>query len=247
MAFRDDVEAANARAEAAEARVRELERRNRELTARRPQQSGRTAVWITLAGACALMAWLVGPRPLVILPALLLLLALAPVWWQRVAGPSEALILIGRKHRAADGTALGYRLVRPGEAATRVPFVDHVERVDLSDVPIEVEVDDAYGKGCVFRLRGTAIVAITPEEPVIHRAIERFLGRPRDEIAAVARGTLEGILRGTIAEIDPFETAKMAETLARAASKAAEDDLSKMGLVLRTLKIERVERVERVE
>ena len=48
-------------------------------------------------------------------------------------------------------------------------------------------------------------------EPLLHAALERFLGCSQDEIIFVAKDTLEGNLRGVIAELSPEEIKKFQE------------------------------------
>ena len=105
----------------------------------------------------------------------------------------------------AAGRKIGYRTIKGGRAL-RVPLFEVVDRMDLTNMPIEVQVQGAYSKGGTpLNVHGIANVKIAGEQPVLDNAIERFLGVPRDKIMAVAKETLEGNLRGVLATLTPEE------------------------------------------
>jgi flotillin len=74
----------------------------------------------------------------------------------------------------------------------------------------------------------------------VNNAIERFLGRGREEIAQVAKETLEGHLRGVLATMTPEEVNEDRLKFADVLQDEAEQDLRKLGLHLDTLKIQHV-------
>ena len=57
-----------------------------------------------------------------------------------VCRPNEVLIFSGGKHRNADGTVVGYRVLFGGRA-WRVPFLETVQRMDMRTMPVEIEID----------------------------------------------------------------------------------------------------------
>jgi flotillin len=71
-------------------------------------------------------------------------------------------------------------------------------------------------------------------------AVERFLGRSREEIYHIAKETLEGNLRGVLASLTPEEVNEDKVRFAQTLLEEAEHDMSRMGLVLDTLKIQNV-------
>jgi flotillin len=156
-----------------------------------------------------------------------------------VSSPSEALILSGGKHRG-DERDLGYRSIRGGRAV-RIPLLEHVDRMDLSNIPIELMVRGAYSKGGIpLNVQGVAQIKLPSTEPRLSSAVERFLGRTRDEIARVARETLEGNVRGVLAQLTPEQVNQDKAEFARKLLEEAEHDMTRMGLVLDTLKIQNV-------
>src|SRR5262249_31939470 len=75
---------------------------------------------------------------------------------------------------------------------------------------------------------------------LIGNAIERFLGVGREQIARVAKETLEGHLRGVLATMTPEEVNQDRLKFAKHLEASAGGDLEKLGLHLDTLKIQHV-------
>jgi flotillin len=89
------------------------------------------------------------------------------------------------------GRKVGYRIIKGGRAL-RIPLLETVDSMDLTNMPIEVAVQGAYSKGGIpVNVHGIANVKIAGEQPVLDNAIERFLGVDRARIMAIAKDTLE--------------------------------------------------------
>src|SRR5687767_9864843 len=118
-----------------------------------------------------------------------------------ICPPNEVLIFSGG-HRTIsdeDGRLVGYRVIQGGRGI-RLPLFERVDRMDLSNMIIDLRVAGAYSKGGIpLNVQGVANVKISSQKSQLANAIERFLGRPREDIMAVARETLEGNLRGVLA------------------------------------------------
>ncbi len=156
-----------------------------------------------------------------------------------VSAPSEALILSGGSHDI-EGRTVGYRSIRGGRAV-RIPLLETVDRMDLSNIPMEISVKGAYSKGGIpLNIQGIAHVKVPSHEPRLSSAVERFLGRSSPEIAQVARETLEGNVRGVLAQLTPEQVNQDKAAFANKLLEEAEHDLSRIGLVLDTLKIQNV-------
>lgn len=109
-----------------------------------------------------------------------------------ICQPNEVLIFSGR--RQPDGK--GYYAVKGGRG-WRVPLVERVDRLDLTNMIIDLEVRGAYSKGGIpLNVDGVANIKIAGEEPRLGAAVERLLGKTREEIAKIAKDVLEGNLRG---------------------------------------------------
>jgi len=156
-----------------------------------------------------------------------------------ICQPNEVLVFSGG-HRASAGRKVGYRIIKGGRAL-RVPLMETVDSMDLTNMPIEVGVQGAYSKGGIpVNVHGIANVKIAGEQPVLDNAIERFLGVDRDRIMAIAKDTLEGNLRGVLATLTPEELNQDKIKFAQSLLAEAEEDLRKLGLELDTLKIQDV-------
>lgn len=156
-----------------------------------------------------------------------------------VSNPSEVLILSGGTH-TVEGRTVGYRSIRGGRAV-RVPLLERVDRMDLSNIPVEISVKGAYSKGGIpLNVQGIAQIKLPGEEPRLSNAVERFLGRTREEISAIARETLEGNVRGVLAQLTPEQVNEDKAAFTNKLLDEAEHDMLRMGLMLDTLKIQNV-------
>ena len=154
--------------------------------------------------------------------------------------PSEILIFSGRKHRMADGSEVGSRVVFGGRA-WRIPLIESVQRMKMLSMPIDVQVQGAYTKvGIPLKVRAIAVVKLSSDPSVVMNAVERFLGRGLGDIQQVAKETLEGNLRGVLATLTPEEVNEDRLKFADSLAAEVEQDLAKLGLHLDVLKIQHV-------
>jgi flotillin len=158
-----------------------------------------------------------------------------------ICRPNEILIFSGRKHRTPDGREIGFRVVHGGRGV-RVPIVEEVVRMDVSNISVNMQVNGAYSEGGIpLTVTAVANVKISTDRRFMANAIERFLGVPRAEIGRVAKETLEGHLRGVLATMTPEEVNEDRLKFAKQLQASANPDLEKLGLALDTLKIQHVE------
>jgi len=156
-----------------------------------------------------------------------------------VVPPNQAMILSGAKRKVGN-KVVGYRVVCGGRAL-RIPLLERVDFIDLRNINIDVEVHGAFSKGGIpLNVKAVANVKLPGEEPMIHNAVERFLGRNRDEITYIAKETLEGNLRGVLAQLTPEEVNEDKNRFTHILTEEAEHDLSKLGIKLDQLKIQNV-------
>ena len=157
-----------------------------------------------------------------------------------ICQPSEILIFAGTKTRSSNGQEVGYRLVKGG-SSIRVPMLEEAFKMDLTNMIIELKVSNAYSKGGIpLTVEGVANIKIAGEEPTIHNAIERLLGKSRKQIELLAKQTLEGNLRGVLASLTPEQVNEDKIAFAKSLLDEAEDDLEKLGLVLDNLQIQNI-------
>ncbi|CAD5932557.1 flotillin family protein [Planktothrix agardhii] len=157
-----------------------------------------------------------------------------------ICQPSEVLIFAGSRSPVEGGKDVGYRLVKGG-SSIRIPLLEDAFRMDLTNMIIELKVSNAYSKGGIpLTVEGVANIKIAGEEPTIHNAIERLLGKSRKEIEQLAKETLEGNLRGVLASLTPEQVNGDKLAFAKSLLDEAEDDLEKLGLVLDTLQVQNI-------
>jgi flotillin len=156
-----------------------------------------------------------------------------------VSAPNEALVFAGRKRLVGD-RELGYYIVRGGRAF-RIPLLERVHRLDVTMFTIDVAAQGAYSKGGIpLNVVGVANFKVAGEEPLVNNAVERFLGRSRQDIMRIARETLEGNLRGVLSQLTPEQVNEDKVRFAQTLIEEAEHDMGRMGLALDTLKIQNV-------
>ncbi len=154
--------------------------------------------------------------------------------------PNEVLIFSGRRRVAGSSIARGYRIVRGG-STLRIPLLETADRMDLTNMILDVKVTNAYSKGGIpLTVQGIANIKIPGGEPLLSNTLERFLGSSKADIMKTARETLEGNLRGVLSTLTPEEVNRDKERFARQLATEAEQDFNTLGLVLDTLKIQNV-------
>lgn len=157
-----------------------------------------------------------------------------------ICHPNEVIILSGRERKLADGSRVGYRIIRGGKAL-RIPLIEKAAHMSLQTLPLELQVTNAYSKGGIpLSVDAIANVKINSSEPIFGNAVERFLDKPKDEILLIAKDTLEGNLRGVLAMLTPEEVNEDRLKFAGNLIDEADTDLQQLGLQLDTLKIQNI-------
>lgn len=179
----------------------------------------------------------------IIVGAAILFLILMYFWFVRnfmfICKPNEVLIFSGGK-RSVEGESVGFRVVKGGRAY-RKPLIESVDRMDLTVMPVHIRLSGAYSEGNIpLNVHAIANVKVSSDERLINNAIERFLGRHTSEVQRVAKETLEGNLRGILAQMTPENVNEDRLDFAKKLQAEAEADLNKLGLHLDTLKIQNV-------
>jgi flotillin len=158
----------------------------------------------------------------------------------RICNPNEILIVSGRRYRTPEGDTVGYRVLFGGRTLV-IPILERVERMDMTTMPIPVEVNNAYAKGGTpLNIQAISNVKISGNPSIVGNAIERFLGRNQSEIRRVVKETLEGNLRGVVALLTPEQVNEDRLNFAERIAADVQEELSKLGVQLDTLKIQSV-------
>lgn len=150
-----------------------------------------------------------------------------------ICQPNEVLVLSGTGPN-------GFRTVRGGRAL-RIPLFEVVDRIDLTNMIIDVSVTNAYSAGGIpLHVQGVANLKIASHEPLLHNAVERLLHKRREEVMRIAKDVLEGNLRGVLSKLTPEQVNDDKLAFAERLLDEAENDLTDLGLVLDTMKIQNV-------
>ncbi|MCA9514772.1 MAG: flotillin family protein, partial [Myxococcales bacterium] len=155
-----------------------------------------------------------------------------------ICQPSEVVIISGPQKR--NDQRVGYRHIRGGRGL-RVPLLEVVDRLDLTNMAVDVSVRGAYTQdGVPINVIGVANIKIDGDPPGLDNAVERLLGKTRSAIERLAQQTLEANLRGVLARLTPEEVNEDKRRFAEELIEEAEVDLQRLGLKLDTLKIQTV-------
>ncbi len=157
-----------------------------------------------------------------------------------IVPPNKVLVISGRTRHTPEGDRVGYRVIRGGRAF-RIPILEKVAWMDLTTIPLDLTIENAYSKGGIpLTIHAVANVKINASEPLLSNAIERFLEVPRAQLTTIARDTLEGNLRGVVATLTPEEINEDRLRFAEALIEEAEHDMNALGIRMDTLKIQNV-------
>ena len=171
----------------------------------------------------------------------LIALTLISRWMIRICRPNEMLVVTGSRSNQGSQGMKGYRVVANGGWTFVKPIPETARRVDVTLLPVVVEVNNAYSHGGTpLNIQAIANVKVSTDPEVRNNAIERFLGHDPAEIVQVAKENLEGNLSSVLAQLTPEQ---VNEDRLRFAEQIAEDvgqDMRRLGLQLDTLKIQSV-------
>ena len=168
-------------------------------------------------------------------------LSLISRWMIKICRPNEMLVVTGSQSNQGSQGKKGYRVVANGGWTFVKPILETARRMDVTLLPVLVEVNNAYSNGGTpLNIQAIANVKVSTDPDVRNNAIERFLGRDPKEIVQVAKENLEGNLRSVLAQLTPEQ---VNEDRLRFAERIADDvgeDLRRLGMQLDTLKIQSV-------
>jgi flotillin len=172
---------------------------------------------------------------------LLVALNLISRWMIRICRPNEMLVVTGSRSNQGQQGIKGYRVVANGGWTFVKPILETARRMDVTLLPVLVEVKNAYSKGGTpLNIQAIANVKVSSDPEVRNNAIERFLGRNPEEIVQVARENLEGNLRSVLAQLTPEQVNEDRLRFAERIAEDVGDELRRLGLQLDTFKIQSV-------
>jgi flotillin len=171
----------------------------------------------------------------------LVVLNLVSRWMIRICRPNEMLIVTGSNSNQGAQGKKGYRVVANGGWTFVKPILETARRMDVTLLPVLVEVKNAYSNGGTpLDIQAIANVKVSTDPAIRNNAIERFLDRDPAEIVQVAKENLEGNLRSVLAQLTPEQVNEDRLRFAEQIADDVGDDLRRLGLQLDTLKIQSV-------
>ncbi len=154
--------------------------------------------------------------------------------------PNKAAVISGKKRKLADGTTVGYRLVRGGATLVK-PFLEKVEYLDLNVITVPLSTNRAYTvEGVPVSVKAVANVKIKGDDTSLRSAAERFLGMSDNEFHQLVFQTLEGHLRAILGTLTVEEINNDRLSFAQKLTTEAAGDLEKMGIGLDALTIQEI-------
>ncbi|MBX3244088.1 MAG: flotillin family protein [Acidobacteria bacterium] len=154
--------------------------------------------------------------------------------------PNQAAVISGRSRKLADGSTVGYRLVRGG-ATLVFPFLEKVEYLDLNVITVPLATSRAYTvQGVPVSVKAVANVKIKGDDTSLRSAAERFLGMPQEQFHRLVFQTLEGHLRAILGTLTVEEINNDRQSFAQKLTTEAAGDLEKMGIGLDALTIQEI-------
>ncbi|MFJ9622657.1 flotillin family protein [Streptomyces sp. NPDC101181] len=176
---------------------------------------------------------------------LLVLLGLVVITRYKVAGPSEAFIITGRRGKKSTDPVTGRisidnsgQKVVVGGGVFVVPFVQQKFTLDLSSRHIPIAVRGAVTlRGVKSNLEGVAIVKVGGSEDSIRAAAQRFL-QQQNGIVGFTQEVLSGALRAIVGRMSVEDIIRDRAAFAGQVAEEAEASLSGQGLILDAFQIQ---------
>jgi uncharacterized membrane protein YqiK len=131
----------------------------------------------------------------------------------RVCSPDQVLVVTGTKTRVED-KEYGFRIQKGGWTFV-IPYFQSAQALDLSIIPINVRIEGVNSaNGITVGADATACVCVDDtDETLLYSAVERLMGKSRDEIQEQIQQTMIGNFRGALNKTTPLQAIGMVESL----------------------------------
>jgi flotillin len=129
-----------------------------------------------------------------------------------------------------------------GGAKLRIPLLQEVEYLDLTEITIEnLKVTDVPNvDGVLVTVDAVANVKFKSDEESLLAAGERFLGKHRDEITRFAFQNLESHLRGIVGKLSVEDMVNNRQKFQQEVITEAGEDLAKVGMMVDIFNIQSI-------
>lgn len=131
----------------------------------------------------------------------------------RVCPSNHILVVTGGTRTKVDGRTYGFRLQKGGWTFV-IPFLQSVQSVDLSIIPIDVKVEGVNSaNGINVGADATACVCIDDNnDALLYSAVQQLLGKSREQIQEQIRQTMIGNFRAALNKTTPLQAIGMVES-----------------------------------
>lgn len=156
--------------------------------------------------------------------------------WYKVAKADQALVVVGRSQKGADGASSRISVITGGGALVN-PLTQRAEMISLRARQIKMEPTAQASNGVTVNVSGVALVKIGSDPEFVRRAAERFLSQD-GAIEQFTTEQLEGALRGVVATLTVEQLMKDRQKLSDQIAEGIKSDLLAQGLILDSFQIQ---------
>ena len=174
----------------------------------------------------------------------LVLVALIIIKRYRIAKPDEAIIVTGGKGKETVDPTTGHKTrdlsgqkVVTGGGVFVLPFVQKSFTISLRSRRLSITTEAQTTDGITMQAQAVAVVKVGGTQEMIRAAAQRFLSNS-DEIDESTQEVLSGSLRSIIGGLTVLQIIRDRAVVAQSVLEAAEEALTKQGLVVDTLQIQ---------
>ena len=158
--------------------------------------------------------------------------------WYQVPQSDEAIVVVGKKQRGADGTSSNMTVISGGGAFVN-KLTQRSDKISLRSRQIKMEPVAQTVNGVTLHLAGVALVKVGSEPDQVRAAAERFASQDQ-AIEVFTTEQLEGALRGVVAKLSVEEVMQDRQKLGDQIAEGIAPDLLAQGLVLDSFAIQGV-------
>ncbi|UBH04946.1 flotillin [Leucobacter sp. Psy1] len=176
----------------------------------------------------------------------LVLIALVIIKRYRIAKPDEAIIVTGGRGKEVSDSKTGQTVrdlsgqkVVTGGGVFVVPFVQKSFTISLRSRRLTITTEAQTTDGITIQAQAVAVVKVGGSQEMIRAAAQRFLSNS-DEIDESTQEVLSGSLRSIIGGLTVLQIIRDRAVVAQSVLEAAEEALTKQGLVVDTLQIQEI-------
>lgn len=156
--------------------------------------------------------------------------------WYQVPQSDEAIVVVGKKQKGADGSSSNMTVISGGGAFVN-KLTQRSDKISLRSRQIKMEPVAQTLNGVTLHLAAVALVKVGSSADQVRAAAERFASQDK-AIEQFTTEQLEGALRGVVATLSVEEVMQDRQKLADQIAEGISPDLLAQGLVLDSFAIQ---------